>query len=187
MLAVYATQELRNEHEGIKVALAVLDRMADQVEAGQSVNLDDVDQIIDFLKTLADRCHHGKEEDLLFPALEKVGVSREQGPIGVMLAEHDHGRAHISAMTDALAGLREGDPRAGTAFATAARGYVRTLGDHIEKENNVLFVMAERQLSPEEHAGLVEGFERIEQERIGPGVHERYHALLDRLARYYLS
>ena len=184
---MYATQDLRNEHEGIKVALAVLGHLANEIEADRAVGFDDLEQIVDFLKTFVDRCHHGKEEDLLFPALEAAGVPKENGPIGAMLADHSRGREYIRAMNDALAGVREGLPADGKAFTAAAQGYVRLLSDHIEKENNVLFVMAEQQLPPEEHARLSEGFERIEQERIGPGVHERYHAMLDRLSAEYLT
>lgn len=183
---MYATQDLRDEHEGIKVALAVLGKLADELEAGRAVNMDDLEQIVDFLKTFADRCHHGKEEDLLFPALEAAGVQKEHGPIGVMLADHAEAREHIKAMNDSLAGAREGASDDRKKFATAARGYTRLLNDHIEKENTVLFVMAEQRLSAEEHARLAEGFEKIEQERIGPGVHERYHAMLDRLSEEYL-
>lgn len=184
---MYATQELRDEHEGIMTALAVLDRLANEIEAGRTVSIDDLEQIVDFLKTFADRCHHGKEEDLLFPALERAGIPKENGPIGVMLTDHTHGREYIRAMSDALAGMREGKPDSGPAFASAAHGYVRLLSSHIEKENQVLFVMAERVLPPEEHDRLAKEFECVEQERIGPGVHERYHALLDRLRQEYLT
>ncbi len=184
---MYATQDLRNEHEGIKMALAVLDRLANEIEADRAVSLDDLEQIVDFLKTFVDRCHHGKEEDLLFPALEAAGVPKENGPIGAMLADHTRGREYVRAMNDALAGVGAGAPADRKAFAVAAQGYARLLSDHIEKENNVLFVMAERQLPPEEHTRLAEGFERIEQERIGPGVHERYHSMLDRLHDKYLT
>jgi len=182
-----ATQELRDEHEGIKIALAVLNTMADEIEDGRDVNLDDVEQLVDFLKTFADRCHHGKEEDLLFPALEEAGVANEDGPIGVMLTEHTHGREYIRAMSDALCGLREGDKDARTIFALAAHGYANLLTSHIVKENTVLFPMADQILPADEQARLKEGFDRIEQERIGPGVHERYHALLDRLEEKYLK
>ncbi len=182
----YATQELRDEHEGIKVAIAVLDRLADDLEAGRTVEADDLDGLVDFIKTFADRCHHGKEEDLLFPALEKVGIPREGGPIGVMLTEHKCGREFVRGMADALPGIREGDPDARKAFASAAHGYVQLLTEHIEKENNILFCMAEQHLCEDEHARLTTEFERVEQERIGPGVHERYHALLDRLGEKYM-
>ncbi|MHB1001179.1 MAG: hemerythrin domain-containing protein [Armatimonadota bacterium] len=184
---MYATQDLRDEHEGIKIALAVLDRLANDLEAGKTVELDDVEQLVDFLKTFADKCHHGKEEELLFPALEKAGIPVDGGPIGVMLTDHTHGREFISAMNSALPGLRKGDAGAVKTFADAAHGYVNLLNDHIVKENTVLFVMAEQRLSPEEHSKMAEGFECIEQERIGPGVHERYHAMLDRLQHKYLS
>ena len=83
--------------------------------------------------------------------------------------------------------MRESTPVDRKSFAVAAHGYARLLRDHIEKENNVLFVMAERHLSPEEHAMLSKGFDEIEQQRIGPGVHERYHEMLDRLQRDYLT
>lgn len=184
---MYATQDLRDEHEGIKIALDVLDRLADELAAGHEIDLDDAEQIVDFLKTFADRCHHGKEEDLLFPALEKAGIPREGGPVGVMLMEHSHGREFIRSMSDALPGLRTGDEAASRAFVAGAHGYSRLLREHINKENTVLFNMAEQRLSPEEHARLKTGFDRIEAERIGPGVHERYHAMLDRLQAKYLT
>ncbi|MHB0911818.1 MAG: hemerythrin domain-containing protein [Armatimonadota bacterium] len=184
---MYATQELRKEHEPIKVALAVLDRVADDLEGGRSVDPDDIEQLIDFLKTFADRCHHGKEEDLLLPAMEKAGTPREGGPIGAVLADHVRGREYIRAMSEALSRLRAGDRAAPSEFAAAAHGYVSLLEKHIEKEDDILFPMADHQLSRLEHARLLEGFERVEQERIGPGVHERYHEMLDRFQEKYLS
>ena len=184
---MYATKDLRDEHEGIKIAIAVLDRLASDLKAGKMEVVDDAEQLIDFLKTFADRCHHGKEEDLLFPAMEKAGFPREGGPIGVMLAEHKQGRDYIRIMNDSLPGLHEGDAKAISEFADAAHGYASLLSSHIEKENDVLFVMAEKSLPSAEHERLVEGFECMEQERIGPGVHERYHAMLNRLEAKYLT
>lgn len=102
-----------------------------------------------------------------------------------MLAEHDQGRAYIRAMAESLAGLRVGNEEAHPAFARAALGYARLLREHIAKENNVLFAMAERRLPPEEHARLADAFARIERERIGEGVHEQFHALLEQLRDLY--
>ena len=182
---MYATDDLRNEHEGIKVALNVLEHLASELDTGSTIDINDAEDMVDFLKTFADRCHHGKEEDLLFPALEVAGVANEGGPIGVMLYEHTKGREFIAAMGKALPGLHQQDRTAEMAFAVAAHGYVQLLRSHITKENNILFVMAEQRLSEEEHKRLAEGFEVIEHERIGPGVHERYHAMLDMLAAKY--
>ncbi len=183
---MYATQELRNEHEGILVILEVLEQIAGEAAQGKAIDTEHAGQILDFLRTFADRCHHGKEEDLLFPALEAIGLPREGGPIGVMLTDHTQGRAYIRGMGDALERLRNGED-AGTAFAAGAEGYVNLLRARIGKENQVLFVMAERMLPPETHAELARAFERVEAERIGPGVHERYHAMIHALQRVYLT
>ncbi|HOF87500.1 MAG TPA: hemerythrin domain-containing protein [Armatimonadota bacterium] len=182
---MYATDQLRAEHEGITVMLSVLERLADDVSAGRAVNLDHLAQVLDFLRTFADACHHGKEEELLFPALGRAGLPAEGGPVGVMLLEHTQGRAYIRGMADALEALRAGTGGA-TSFAKNAYGYVQLLRAHIDKENDILFVMAERLLPPAVHAQLIGEFETVEQERIGDGVHERYHALIHELEAIYL-
>ena len=57
---------------------------------------------IGFLKEFADKCHHGKEEGLLFPAMVAAGIPDKGGPIGVMLAEHTQGRQFIRDMEESL-------------------------------------------------------------------------------------
>jgi hemerythrin-like domain-containing protein len=131
----------------------------------------------------ADRCHHGKEEDILFPRMEARGVPRDGGPIGVMLFEHDEGRAFVGAIADAIDVYERDGQAAARVIAENARGYVDLLRQHIMKEDNVLFPMADRVLSPADQAELERRFEQIETERMGPGVHERYHQLLDNLER----
>ncbi|OPZ82941.1 MAG: Hemerythrin HHE cation binding domain protein [bacterium ADurb.Bin429] len=182
---MYATDQLRADHEGILVMLSVLERLADDLHAGRAVNLDHLEQILDFLRTFADTCHHGKEEDLLFPALGRAGLPAEGGPVGVMLLEHTQGRAYIRGMMDALEALRAGKGGA-TDFARNAYGYVELLRAHIDKENDILFVMAERILPPAVHAQLTEEFEKVEHERVGEGIHERFHALIHELEDTYL-
>jgi len=181
-----ATQQLREEHEGIKVVLAVLEHLAGEMRQGRAVKTEHLEQILDFLRTFADRCHHGKEEDELFPALANIGIPVEGGPIGMMLIEHTEGREYICGMGEALARLHAGES-AHEAFARNARGYVDLLRAHINKENMVLFVMAEMHLPVAEDARLTAAFARIEQERIGAGVHERYHAMIHALRNEYLQ
>ena len=93
-----ATQQLKDEHEGILLMLRILDKIAAKIEAKGSVDPHHLERIVEFLQVFADRCHHGKEEDLLFPEMEKAGIPREKGPIGVMLMEHDQGRAYVRGM-----------------------------------------------------------------------------------------
>ena len=180
-----ATDQLRAEHEGILTMLEILERVCEQINSGKRANLDHLDQIVEFLQVFADQCHHGKEEDILFPALEKVGIPKEGGPIGVMLSDHDQGRKYIRAMREALESLKKGQE--GTeGFVGGAKGYIELLRGHIMKENNVLFVMAEKNLSKEEQTRLFDTFEIMEREKIGVGKHETFHRLLDELSRVYL-
>ncbi len=181
-----ATDQLRAEHDGILTMLQILERITEQMGSGKEANLDHLDQIVEFLQVFADKCHHGKEEDFLFPALEKVGIPRQGGPIGVMLSDHDQGRKYIRAMREALEELKKG--RDGKdAFAGAARGYIELLRSHIMKENDVLFVMGDRNLPEEQQSRLLEDFETLEKEKIGVGKHEAFHRLMDELGSVYLA
>jgi len=142
---------------------------------------------MEFLKVFVDTCHHGKEEEFLFPALEEAGVPREGGPIGVMLQEHQTGRELIRKMSTSLDGLGKGKIDAESAFKEAAESYIEVLRKHIDKENNVLFPMADERLSQERQHQMSEQFERLERERIGEGRHEAFHKLLEDLARIYIK
>ena len=73
-------EDLKTEHEAVKVTLRVLDSMINDADrTGQITNPAHMAQLIEFFRTFVDKCHHSKEEDLLFPALEEVGVSKKEG------------------------------------------------------------------------------------------------------------
>lgn len=182
-----ATEELVKEHEGIKLMLKILTAVAHRVKGGCAVSQKDLDGIAEFLSTFADRCHHGKEEDFLFSALERAGVPREGGPIGVMLAEHAEGRKIIARLKDAFAAYGSGRDSAAEKISEAAGEYVSLLSHHIEKENGVLFPMAEGRIRAADDSRLVEHFEKLEHEWIGHGKHEEFHAMLGRLKKEHLT
>ena len=181
------TEELRQDHQAIKRMLSILEGASRKLEAGEAVDAEDLAEMIEFIRVFADRCHHGKEEDLLFVAMEEAGVPREGGPIGVMLQEHDMGRGFVRGMDEALAAFRAGKATARSAFVRNARNYVLLLTQHIDKEDNILYPIADMHLSPEQQDALREGFAQVERERIGAGKHEEFHALLDRLSQVYLA
>lgn len=181
------TEELVNEHNGIKRMLRILEEVARRLEAGEQVAVADLEAMVDFVRTFADRCHHGKEEDLLFVAMEEAGIARQGGPIGVMLHEHTLGRGYVRGMAEGIAAYQAGNTSAAAQIAENGRGYVALLTQHIHKEDNILYPMADRILTAAKQAELLEGFEQIERERVGPGKHEAYHVLLDTLEAAYLG
>ena len=182
-----ATEILRHEHEAILRMLDVTEALARQLATGERVAPQQLDDLLDFFRTFADRCHHGKEEDLLFPLMESKGMSRQGGPTGVMLDEHEQGRALIRAMGEAAEDYKKTVPDAGARWAAAAAGYAELLRQHIHKENSILFVIAENMLSSEEQQRLAAEFDRVETEKIGAGTHERLHKMMDRLAAEVLA
>jgi len=176
-----ATAVLRKEHEAILKMLEATEQVAGQLQRSARVSPDTLKGLLEFFQLFADRCHHGKEEDLLFPLLEEKGLPRDGGPIGVMLHEHTVGRSLIRDMAEATNAYAQGEEGAGLRWAEAALGYASLLRSHIHKENNILFVMAERFLSDAEQAELAEGFEKIEIEKMGAGTHERLHAQMAKI------
>ena len=176
-----ATEILRHEHDAILNMLEATEEVARRLGNKEGVEPRILDDLVEFFRLFADRCHHGKEEDLLFPLLEKKGMPRGGGPIGVMLMEHDHGRDLVRQMSEAAEFYAKGNNDAGMRWAAAAFQYVPLLREHIAKENQVLFVMAERMLSSDEQRTLAQAFEKVEIEKMGAGTHERLHAMMDKL------
>jgi hemerythrin-like domain-containing protein len=180
------TEELSQEHQAILEMIRILGLMADRLDAGTPVDPDDLERSVEFIRVFADRCHHGKEEGHLFPEMEKAGIARDHGPIGVMLTEHTSGRRLVGDMAGAVPGIRQtGDPQAAEAFAMAARGYGVLLTQHINKEDHILFPMADARLSPDQQRRLEAAFAEVERTVIGEGRHEEFHRLLGRLGKAY--
>jgi hemerythrin-like domain-containing protein len=119
-----------------------------------------VAESVDFLVEYADRFHHFKEEESLFPLLAERGVPVEGGPIGVMLHEHTVGRSLLAAIRDRLPAAQRGDETAGSEIAASAQRYIELLRQHIWKEDNVLFQMAHRVLNEADLRTIGESFAR---------------------------
>jgi hemerythrin-like domain-containing protein len=181
------TEDLKKEHEAIKLMLRILEEVSRRLETGEKVSAEHLDRILEFIQVFADKCHHGKEEGLLFPAMQRAGIPGERGPIGVMLHEHREGRDFVKGMSEAVERYKKGGKKAGKDVAKNARNYASLLSRHIEKEDNILYPMADARLSAAAQEDLEKGFEKIENDVIGPGRHEEFHRLLHRLNEEYLK
>ena len=171
------TDELKHEHQIILIALDGVEREMQRVQGGGPVPEERVGQMIDFIQNFADRCHHAKEENLLFTRMQERGLPVNGGPIGAMLQEHDEGRRLVRAAAQALPSAGAGDAAATSALASNLLAYVRLLRLHIDKEDNVLYPMADQILTAADQTELAAAFERVEAEEMGEGTHERYHQL----------
>ena len=171
------TDELKHEHQIILIALDGVEREMQRVQGGGPVPEERVGQMIDFVQNFADRCHHAKEENLLFTRMQDRGLPVNGGPIGAMLQEHEEGRRLVRAAAQALPSAAGGDAADAAALASNLLAYVRLLRQHIDKEDNVLYPMADQILTAADQTELAAAFERVEAEEMGEGTHERYHQL----------
>jgi hemerythrin-like domain-containing protein len=180
---MFATDVLRKEHDVILKMLDATDAVGRRLVLSEKVSPDTLNGLLEFFRLFADRCHHGKEEDFLFPLLEKKGIPRGGGPIGVMLSEHGRGRELIHEMELASSQFQDSPGVSGRRWAQAAVEYTNLLREHIAKENDVLFQMAESLLTNEEQERLAQEFERMEIQKMGVGTHERLHSRMNQLLR----
>jgi hemerythrin-like domain-containing protein len=171
-------QVLKNEHRVIERVLDALER-----RLSMPVDAEFFHKTIDFLRNFADGCHHAKEESELFPVLESAGIPREDGPIGCMLDEHQRGRMLIRTMADNVEAAERGNPSAAALVRSAATAYIGLLRQHILKEDNVLFVMADHVLGPEEQDLMREAFRRADGAHACASKHQRYVELAEELSR----
>lgn len=138
---------LVDEHVLIKQWLAlipgVIEKMDLSPEAGKKI----IAGGVDFMRSYADRLHHGKEEKILFGYFdEKAEI------IQAMLGDHETGRGHVRAVREAL---ERGDRDAAADHLTAFR---ELLSAHIKKEDEILFPWMDRSLSDSDKVALLGRF-----------------------------
>lgn len=169
--------DLRTEHHIVLEVLERLERAASAAERGAPVPAGVFTDIREFFATFVDRCHHGKEEAEVLPRLKSGPYS---GLAQRLEEEHGTGRRLAAAYAEAVKNYEPGDTQTSAKLADAARAYSAFLREHIELETEKLFPAMDSELSPEDEA-MFEGFEQIEDERIGPGMHEQLHAMVEGL------
>jgi hemerythrin-like domain-containing protein len=177
------TESLIHEHEIVYLVLDAIGREVEKIVGLRKADFEVIRKIVDFSRNFTDRCHHAKEENHLFSALEKRGLSRDEGPIAVMLWEHAQGREKIKIIVETLAYAEKGNGIALGVLRENQDAYAQLLRAHISKENNVLFPLADKLLTPEDQKALEEAFEKVEAEEMGAGTHELYHQLAHDLAK----
>jgi hemerythrin-like domain-containing protein len=182
-----AVDVLMEEHRVIERVLAALRAAAEHLQQGRTVDPIFFVDAVDFIRGFADGCHHQKEEGVLFPALTDAGMPTAEGPIAVMLADHAQARVYAGALLEAAEGMRAGDATATVAATRNALDYVALLEEHISKEDNMLFPMANEVIAASEQERVDAEVARVQRKELEDGVHERYVVLVEKLERQLAS
>lgn len=173
------TRALVEEHRLILRMIALLERKAPPTVAGNYRNWQFYLDGVDFIRNYADRYHHAKEEDVLFEALVENGMPRQNSPVAAMLMEHDQGRAYVGAMEAAARQALEGHEGQAQTVADNALAYAALLKEHIAKEDDILYPLAERVIPEALRPGIVAGYEEAEA-RTPADFTDRYRLVVER-------
>lgn len=139
-----STASLRRDHDLIEKVIKAMESTIDLLTNNKQIPESILLPVIDFSKNFTDVCHHSKEENSLFPALEQAGMPRNMGPIAMMLMDHERSREIGKHMEEsAKEYLSFGNSRN---LINDMKQYVEHITEHLWKENNRLFMMAEARL-----------------------------------------
>lgn len=168
------TDELRDEHRIIERVLTVLETSAARLHAGEAVSPETLARAREIIIGFGDSCHHAKEERALFPVIAAKRAIIRRGPVQILTSEHAAGRTLMADLARGIEEMSNGDAHGGATALKAITSYTRMLRRHIEKEEDILFPLADSLLTDAETASMREQFEAVERD-IGPA-HERYVA-----------
>jgi len=170
---------LMDDHQTTEKVLVAMENL---FGAAAAPPRESVSMMLDYFAVYVDQCHNMKEEQHLFPLIERRGIPRAGGPLGVMLGEHEQSRALLTRIKPLATAYAGGDDAGLEALRATVLEYAELLKNHFWKENDVLYPMALRVMKPEDDAAVRTGIEAVEA-GIGPDTHRRYHALAERLTR----
>jgi hemerythrin-like domain-containing protein len=178
---------LREEHGETMKMLLVLQRFSKKLVQLEGEEAKDCQALIEFFEIYVDRCHHGKEEQLLFPALSRARSAEIDALISSLMDDHRQARVDMEQMKSD-AGIFH--PRTGAdrkAFSEGADRYVELVRKHIRKENSALLPLIEESLSETDRLQMAEQFNEFEKATLGSSRLENFLAGVRELTQKYSS
>ncbi len=177
---------MMDEHRLIEKGLAALESYANQVE-GMKIEdgKADLGKMAEFIREFADRTHHGKEEEILFEEMNQNGFSKEECPLSVMYTEHDQGRSHVRQLKAYAEQMDPWSEQDRQGVVSHARAFVMLLRLHIQKEDNILYPLAQQKLPPEVMNTVASRSAEFEEKERSNGENQRLRKLgVDLHAKY---
>lgn len=181
------SEQLKQDHDDMRTMVAVLIEMANRFEEDEDVPAEDLREMMRYLDVFVTQCHHAKEEQVLFPALEEAGLQREGGPLEIMSAEHELEGNFLAGMRDAVGRYERTDHEAAQAIAQYARDFAALLTRDMDQEDQLIYPLAEQQLPRTRQDQVVAQLDEVEIQVLGPARHEPYHQLAHALGERYLN
>ncbi len=171
---------LKEEHQVILKVVYGLAEVGEGLRAGAGADAALLAGAVRFMRWFADRCHHGKEEGYLFPAMEDKGARSWGCPFSALREQHRAAREAISALAAAVQDYAR-DPATGGTLARAIEGIVKLYPRHIWTEDNIVFPYVARVFNPREIEAIAGHFARLDAS-MPPGVYDSCRAFAEGIA-----
>ncbi len=172
-------EQLMTDHQTTEKVFDAVDR-ALAAPAGPSPGL--LQDALMYFEGYVDGCHNLKEEQHLFPLVERRGIPRHGGPLAVMLSEHEESRVVLPALADLIHRYARGERDTLGELRATFTSYASLLKDHFWKENDILYPLAQQVLSEADAGAVMAGIDATEA-AAGPDTRAKYYALADRITR----
>jgi len=150
-------QILKKEHENILKLADAMEKECEVIASGKKINKKFFEEAVWFIKNYADKFHHSKEEEILFKEMLNDSAQKNLhcNPIEQMLYEHNLGRNFVKDLENGLKTKNK------EKIIENAKAYAQLIRDHIFKEDNILYPMAENILNNKTKKLILEKFEKI--------------------------
>jgi len=166
------------EHRLIERMLKAIQDILKRIEETQAIDPVHVDTVVDFIRTYADRTHHGKEEEILFEAMKEKPLSEDDRRfMSELIEEHVFGRRTTKALVDANTRYRNGDEAALLEIVEKLQTLIEFYPTHIEKEDKVFFPASRGYFTEEEDQAMLARFREFD----GKMIHEKYENVVKEL------
>ncbi|MEE4310246.1 MAG: hemerythrin domain-containing protein [candidate division KSB1 bacterium] len=168
------------EHRLIEKMIGIIRGQIDSIEESHRVDPLLIDTIVDFVRTYADRTHHGKEEDILFKKLDNKNLSASDKRImEELIEEHKYGREIVAELVDANLRYVQGDEESISDIISKLKALADFYPDHIKKEDDVFFPDTEKYFTEGELNHMLDDFWEFDRKMI----HEKYQNVVDQTSK----
>ncbi len=178
-----STTDLKEEHESIAIFLNILEAILSTMQSEKQVNLVDLQWLFEFNRDYILKCHNGKEEYVLFPALEGIEIPQES--INPLIEEHEIAWSISKTMRGLIQDCIEGNRDAECDLIDLGRSYVNFMREHIDKEETIFFPIIDEYIYTDDDEYLDLRFSLFMEERIGIGRYLDLEEMLQYLKAFY--
>jgi len=172
------TFDLKGEHDAMAIILAAMKKRANDIRKNNNVDLFRIGQIIDFLRTYNDHCHHEKEEKILFPALRECEINWTSDTINHLVNEHRLAHTFLNEIEDKLREYLVGHTHTLDSLSSSMIKYVVLEENHVKIENEVILPLSQKVLSSKTQETISFNFRKIQGHCIGHFKNLEYYILL---------